>query len=59
MAKYKHCFHYSGECPCLDCDKDCCSNYHDSEGNTIDTDLLCAKAKEYCESGRDDHEGVH
>ena len=55
VAKYKQCGHYSGECPCIDCGKECCTNYCDSDGNTVDTDILCAKAKAYCESGRSDN----
>ena len=50
--KYKSCDHYDGKCPCYSCDNNCCGNYSDEEGNAIDTDILCKKAKKYCESGR-------
>ena len=50
--KYESCDHYDGKCPCYSCDNNCCGNYSDEEGNAIDTDILCKKAKKYCESGR-------
>lgn len=43
------CYSYSGECPCVFCEKNCCINSTDENGLT-DTEKLCSRAKEYCES---------
>lgn len=51
--KYERCEHVGAKCPCIKCDKDCCKNYEDDEHNAIDTDILCEKARKYCESGRE------
>ena len=40
------CYSYSGNCPCIKCNKNCCADM----GNKTDTEKLCNKAKEYCES---------
>lgn len=48
--KYKNCDDHGSMCPCMYCDKNCCGDYSDAEGNVIDTDILCEKAKEHCES---------
>lgn len=43
-----NCHSYSGNCPCLNCDKECCFQSRSEIGKT-DTEKLCATAKEYCE----------
>ena len=44
------CYSYSGNCPCGNCDKDCClvGGIADCGGMT-DTEKLCKKARDYCE----------
>lgn len=40
------CRSYSGNCPCLNCEKECCIQSHSEK---TDTEKLCDKAKAYCE----------
>nr|DAJ38255.1 MAG TPA: hypothetical protein [Caudoviricetes sp.] len=55
---FEECGHYSGECPCLTCKKECSACQVAPNGYAVDTDRLCEKAKAYCESGREnDHDG--
>lgn len=51
---FKNCAHYSGDCPCLMCDKDCNCDHTAPKGYTVDTDKLCDAAKTYCENGREE-----
>lgn len=56
MPKYKHCSHYEGCCPCLDCKIPCSYSCVRETEIAVDTDKLCDKAKRYCESGREKDE---
>ena len=51
---YKECEHNGGLCPCIFCSRacNCCETAPD--GYAVDTDRLCKRAREYCESGRKD-----
>ena len=40
------CYSYDGNCPCLNCDKQCCIQW---ASGIVDTEKLCDKAKEHCE----------
>ncbi len=51
---FKECGHYSGECPCLTCNEECAACQVAPDGYAVDTDRLCKRAREYCESGRKD-----
>lgn len=54
---FEECNHRGGLCPCIFCSRtcNCCSTAPD--GYAVDTDRLCKRAKEYCESGREnDHD---
>ena len=51
---FEECGHYSGECPCLTCEKECAGCQVAPDGYAVDTDRLCKRAREYCESGRKD-----
>lgn len=44
------CNHDEGACPCLVCAENCCAENYDKEKDQIDTDVLCKRAKEYCEA---------
>lgn len=42
------CYSFTRECPCFNCEKNCCI---ETEINGMtDTEKLCDKAKEYCEA---------
>ena len=43
------CYSYSGNCPCVDCDMNCCEESTD-EHDWTDTEKLCAEARKYCEA---------
>lgn len=51
---FEECGHYSGECPCLTCNEECAACQVAPDGYAVDTDRLCKRAREYCESGRKD-----
>lgn len=53
---YNYCNHTEGKCPCLTCaERDCPSCDGTGPGKYgVDTDRLCARAKAYCESGRNE-----
>lgn len=54
---FKECGHYSGEFPCLTCNEECAACQVAPDGYAVDTDRLCNRAREYCESGREnDHD---
>ena len=38
------CYSYNESCPCVHCQKTCCSDM-----DVTDTDKLCKEAKEHCE----------
>lgn len=42
------CYSYSGNCPCINCNNNCCSESTDEYGLT-DTEKLCRKARKHCE----------
>lgn len=48
------CYSYMGKCPCMLCKKYCCGTKADDNGLT-DTEKLCDKAREYCESCAIEH----
>lgn len=50
---FEECGHYSGECPCLTCNEECVACQVAPDGYAVDTDRLCKRAREYCESGRE------
>lgn len=56
MPKFDKCGHYSDRCPCLDCRINCGYWCFNETECAVDTDKLCEKAKQYCESGRDEDE---
>ena len=51
---FKKCGHYSGNCPCLLCQKECYGCSDAPEGYAVDTEKLCDAAKAYCENGREE-----
>lgn len=51
---FEECGHYSGKCPCLTCNEECAACQVAPDGYAVDTDRLCKRAREYCESGRKD-----
>lgn len=57
MPKYVRCGHYEGDtqCPCVECESlECtgCLELPEDSPYAVDTDMLCAKARQYCNSGR-------
>ncbi len=50
---FERCNSYGGACPCLHCNKvfECsCGSDNTPAGYAVDTDLLCERAKAYCEA---------
>lgn len=55
----KNCDSYDGNCPCLICDDTgICLGCLTQEGDVVDTDKLCARARLYCESKHQSQEDV-
>lgn len=55
---FEKCGHRGGNCPCVHCPQvmleDCGGCLKGApDGYAVDTDVLCADAKAYCESGRE------
>lgn len=54
MAKYKECKSYNLDCPCYLCheqyrSKKICINQELEDGMEVNTELLCDKARAFCE----------